>query len=157
MQSISNNETKFWHVWSALDAKTSTDVHWVISAAATCEKYAKLKQFLLKTFPLSSWERAERMLAMTKLGDRKPSPLVNYLAPPSASMDLKCSYMSSCVHSLLMSKMPSLPLIAQIWRALATGQISLWHAPAARLSLSAQCFPQRTPLTHFLKTYLAKT
>lgn len=63
---------------SALDAETSTRAHRVIASASTGEKYVELKEFLLKT-SLSRWERTERVLAVSELGDRKPSALVNYL------------------------------------------------------------------------------
>lgn len=75
----SNDETKFWHVLAALDAETSAHTARTIFQAKTRSKYQAIKEFLIKTFSPSCWERAEQILSLTDLGDWRPLAIVNYM------------------------------------------------------------------------------
>lgn len=50
-----------------------------LTQAPARQKHQTLKKFPLYTFSLLRWERAEKILTTTDLGDRKPSALVNHL------------------------------------------------------------------------------
>ena len=68
-----DDETCYYHVVAALSSSTAARVVHLITSPPTEWKYAFLKAHLLKTFELSYLERANRLLDMPGLGDRKPS------------------------------------------------------------------------------------
>lgn len=79
LRGISADETKFWHVLASLDVDTLAHMSCVIAQVKSGEKYTTLKSFLIKCYSLTSWERADRVLATTHLGDRRPSHLASHL------------------------------------------------------------------------------
>lgn len=50
-----------------------------ISQDKTRSKYEEIKDFLIKTFSPSRWERVEQILTLSELGDRSPSAVINYM------------------------------------------------------------------------------
>lgn len=79
IRGISQDSTRYWHLAASLDASTASRAARVTKRYAGTLKYQHLKDWLLKTFGFSKFERAERILAVTGLGDRKPSELADYL------------------------------------------------------------------------------
>lgn len=79
IRSVTNDDTKFWCMLASLDAETSTHASRVVRNAKASSKYQSLKDHLIKTYTLSRWERAERILSTHDLGDRKPSAPMNHL------------------------------------------------------------------------------
>lgn len=79
LHSVCSDNRKYWHILASLDAQTATRATCATSPVAPCVKYMTLKSFLIKAFSLSRWERAERILNTTTLGDRKPMALFNHL------------------------------------------------------------------------------
>mgnify|MGYP001554901302 CR=1 FL=1 len=77
LRGITQDETKFAHVVAVLDSQTAMQAAPVIHDPPATEKYRTLKDFLTQTFSLSEAERAERLLSMDELGDRKPSQLMS--------------------------------------------------------------------------------
>ena len=67
------DDTTRYHVVSALGRSTATRAANFLANPPDHGKYRDLKAFLLKTFGLSQSERAQRLLAIRGLGDRKPS------------------------------------------------------------------------------------
>jgi hypothetical protein len=76
IRNITNDATKYYYVISALDQDTAGRLLDVIRTPPAADKYANLKDNLLRTFGLTRRERAAKLLQMTSLGDRKPSFLL---------------------------------------------------------------------------------
>jgi len=68
---------RYWYVVAALNAETARRASSVLREGSAHGTYAELKTFLLDTYRLSSAERASRLLAITKLGDRRPSEVAD--------------------------------------------------------------------------------
>ena len=77
IRKITADETKYYHVLSALDQGTATRLLDLISSPPTDNKYEALKDRLFATFSLSKRERASRLLHTRPLGDSKPSALMD--------------------------------------------------------------------------------
>lgn len=78
LRSITVDETKFHHVVAALDQETAKRVADIfISPPPIGTKFKVLKERLLSTFSLSSYQRAQRLLQVAPLGDRSPSELMS--------------------------------------------------------------------------------
>lgn len=77
LRSITRDDTKFYYVVAALDADTSNRATHILQRPPGQDKHVTIKKFLLSTFELSEAERAEHLLNVTELGDRKPSELMD--------------------------------------------------------------------------------
>ena len=77
LRKIVADETKYYHVLSALDQATATRLLDLINNPPDDDKYQELKDRLLQTFCLSKRERASRLLHFRPLGDSKPSALMD--------------------------------------------------------------------------------
>ena len=77
IRKITNDETKYYYVLSALDQATATRLLDLINQPPTERKYGTLKERLIDTFGLSKRERASRLLHFRPLGDSKPSTLMD--------------------------------------------------------------------------------
>lgn len=71
------DSTKFYHVVAALDPPTARRLRDTIRNAPDGARYPALKARLVTAFGLSENERANRILNMHSLGDRKPSELMD--------------------------------------------------------------------------------
>ena len=74
IRKITADDTKYYHVLSALDQDTATRL---ISSPPPENKYQVLKDRLVDTFGLSKRERASLLLHTRPLGDSKPSVLMD--------------------------------------------------------------------------------
>lgn len=109
IRSVTQDETKFWHVLATLDVETSAHVSGLISLAATSQKYSTLKEFLIKTYSPTRWGHAERIISMTNWATENHLPWPTNSLPGSVSSTVTFySNKSSSVRYQRMSKMPSL-------------------------------------------------
>ncbi|KAK3792624.1 hypothetical protein RRG08_035956 [Elysia crispata] len=77
LRNLSSDDTKYFHVVAALDSQTATRVLSVIASPPLTNKYEALKSFLCSAFGLSETERANTLLDLSGLGDRKPLQLMD--------------------------------------------------------------------------------
>ena len=71
------DDTRYFHVVAALDSQTATRALSVIASPPLTNKYEALKSFLCLALGLSETERANTLLDLSGLGDRKPSELMD--------------------------------------------------------------------------------
>lgn len=77
LRGITADDTKYYHVVSALDAATAARALPVISSPPPNGKYDNLKSFLTGVFELSETEKAATLLDMKDLGDNKPTEIMD--------------------------------------------------------------------------------
>lgn len=77
IKKVTEDSTKYYYVISALDQSTASRIIHVLSNPPAEGKYDNLKKKLLETFGLSRRDRADKLLHMSGLGDRKPSELMD--------------------------------------------------------------------------------
>jgi hypothetical protein len=77
IRKITSDETKFHYVVAALDPPTARRMRDTIRGAPDGQKYATLRKRLSDTFGLDESARANKILSMRGLGDRKPSELMD--------------------------------------------------------------------------------
>lgn len=77
LRGITTDQTKFWHLVSALDSDASARVSSLLQNPPDDDKYPALKKHLLDAFDLSEEERARRLFAISDLGDLRPSELAD--------------------------------------------------------------------------------
>ncbi|KAK3803425.1 hypothetical protein RRG08_041015 [Elysia crispata] len=77
LKSISQDETKYYHVVASLDTTTATRALSIITNPPTTNKYPVIKSFLTSAFGLSEEERASALFGLRGLGDSKPSELMD--------------------------------------------------------------------------------
>ncbi len=77
LRKITADDTKYYHVLSALDQDTATRLLDLISSPPAENKYEALRDRLVDTFGLSKRERACLLLHARPLGDSKPSVLMD--------------------------------------------------------------------------------
>lgn len=75
LRQITAEDTKFCHVVAALDPSIAASCTAILESAPGTERYQYLKKALTDRFQLSEEERADRLLDMQTLGDRRPSEL----------------------------------------------------------------------------------
>lgn len=90
LRGVSQDQTKYWHVVAALDSATATRAAFVLEDPPADGKYEAVKDFLVSTFGLSQQQRAQRMLAISDLGDRQPSELMDVMLRLHGSHDRQC-------------------------------------------------------------------
>lgn len=78
-RNISLEETHYFYVVSSLDAATSVRVAPFLLNLVPRYSYTELKKLLLDTYRLSDDERARLFLNMIKLGDRRPSEVMDQM------------------------------------------------------------------------------
>ena len=76
-KNISQDQTKYDYVVSALDANTAEEIQHILLNPPTTGKYESLKNELNKTFGKSQFERDSELLNINGLGDRRPSALLH--------------------------------------------------------------------------------
>ena len=77
IRGVTADETMYHYVIAALDNDTSRTVRAFILNPPLKDKYDALKAYLTKRFEPSDQERAERIFAITTLGDQKPSEVMD--------------------------------------------------------------------------------
>ncbi|XP_043862592.1 uncharacterized protein LOC122756652 [Drosophila santomea] len=87
---ISSDNTRYYHLISALDADIMTEVSDVLVQPSEVNKYEHLKEIIIKRFTESPDRQLQRALLELDLGDKKPSQLLRQmttLADGRASAD----------------------------------------------------------------------
>ena len=77
VRGVTSDQTKFYHVLSALDMDTAGRMIDFLRDPPADDKYKSLKSLLIQTFGLTRRDRANKLLHMPGLGDRKPSALMD--------------------------------------------------------------------------------
>lgn len=77
LRGITDENAKFDHVITSLDAITVANVSNLMRNRPTTTPYTRLRQRLAHIYELSDRERASRLLDIGHLGDQKPSELAN--------------------------------------------------------------------------------
>ena len=77
LRNLSSDDTRYFHVVAAPDSQTATRALSVIASPPLTNKYEALKSFLCSAFRLSETERANTLLDLRGLGDRKHSELMD--------------------------------------------------------------------------------
>lgn len=78
LKGITSDDTKYHHVISSLDQATAKRIQDIlVSPPPVGLKYMTLKDRLLASFTLSSYQRAKRLIQVAPLGDRTPSALLD--------------------------------------------------------------------------------
>ena len=73
---ITQDQTKYDHVVSALDINTADEVQSVLLNPPAMNKYDTLKRALIKTFGKSQAQKDAELLNLNGLGDRRPTALM---------------------------------------------------------------------------------
>ena len=73
VHNVTDDDTRFYHVVTSMSCSTALKAESFVSAPPPHGKYTGLKAHLLELFELSQQERADRLLELSDLGDRKPS------------------------------------------------------------------------------------
>lgn len=92
----------------------------LLAPPESSQKYQALKDFLIRTYSPSHWECTKRILAVTDLGDRKPSAHANQLLTwlREFSLDILLQQVSlGWVPYLHMYRMLLLAATSLTWRA----------------------------------------
>ena len=76
IQKITEEKTKYSYLVAALDEDTAIQVGDFLDNPPADERYTKLKDRLTQKLVLSEQERADKLLHLGQLGDRKPSQLM---------------------------------------------------------------------------------
>lgn len=77
IRNITADSTKFYYVVAALDPPTARRLRDTIKSAPEGSRYTTLRTRITDTFALTESERANRILNMHGLGDRKPSEIMD--------------------------------------------------------------------------------
>lgn len=78
VKGISTDETKYHYVVASLDQSMAIRiVDLLTSPSPKGTRYSTLKERLISTFTLSSYQRARRLIQVSPLGDRTPSELMD--------------------------------------------------------------------------------
>ncbi len=76
---ITCDNTKYHHAVTGLDKSTAEEISAFLLNPPATNKYAALKQILISTFGLTQTEKDAQLLAISGLGDRKPSALLRHM------------------------------------------------------------------------------
>ena len=79
IRQINADDIMYWHVVAALDRDIAASCTPILEAAPSKHKYPYLKRKLLERFELSEAERADKLLDIRDLGDRRPSELADLI------------------------------------------------------------------------------
>ena len=90
LRGINQDQTKYWHVVAALDSATATRAASILDDPPNDDKYQTLKRFLLDAYGLSEQQRAQQLLSITDLGDRKPTELLDTMLRLHGKHDSQC-------------------------------------------------------------------
>ena len=75
-KNITQDQTRYDYVVSALDFKTAEEVHDVLVNPPESNKHVTLKRALVKAFGKTQAQRDSELLNLNGLGDRKPTALL---------------------------------------------------------------------------------
>jgi len=76
---ITCDDTKYHHAVTGLDKSAAEEISAFLLNPPETDKYAALKKTLISTFGLTQAEKDAQLLAISGLGDRKPSALLRHM------------------------------------------------------------------------------
>jgi hypothetical protein len=79
IRGITNETTRFYHVVAVLNSDVAARVSNTLRNPPAATPYTALKQALLAKYGLTDYERAVAINAITNLGDRKPSEMMDHM------------------------------------------------------------------------------
>ena len=88
-KNITSDETKYHHAVTGLDKSTAEEISAFLLNPPSNGKYEGLKAILIKTYGLTQTEKDAQLLAISGLGDRKPSGLLRYMDSLTSPADQK--------------------------------------------------------------------
>ena len=94
--------TKYNYAVTALDQSVAEEISAFLCAPPASNKYTSLKTLLIRTYGLTQAEKDARLLAISGLGDRKPSALLRYMDSLTSVEDRK----TTLYKALFLSHMP---------------------------------------------------
>jgi len=101
-KNITADNTKYHHAVAALDKTVAEEISAFICDPPQSNKYGKLKELLIKVYGLSQADKDARLLAISGLGDRKPSALLRYMDSLTTAEDRK----TTVYRALFISHLP---------------------------------------------------
>ena len=99
-KAITQDETKYNYVVSALDNATAKEVQSVLTRPPEDEKYVALKEALVKAFGKTQAQKDAELLGLCGLGDMKPTALLR-------KMDSLNSDPATIYRALFLSQLPT--------------------------------------------------
>ncbi|GFR93682.1 retrovirus-related Pol polyprotein [Elysia marginata] len=105
-KNITQDQTRYDYVVSALDVKTAEEVQDVLVKPPNADKYDTIKKALIKAFGKSQAQRDSKLLNLNGLGDRKPTALLSKITalnddPQTLKRALFLSNLPANVRSIL--------------------------------------------------------
>ena len=89
LKNITNEDTKFHHVVAVLDQGTAQRAASILKNPPAVDKYTALKKCLMSNCSASNLARAQTLLNMSSLGDRKPSDVFTLMETHRGSMSFE--------------------------------------------------------------------
>lgn len=77
IRKITEDDTMYWHIIAALTGDVAERAARIIDDPPKTQKYKAIKTFLLRRYSLTESQRADKLLAITSLGDRSPTELAD--------------------------------------------------------------------------------
>lgn len=84
---IKDQDTQFNYIAAALDNASAGEVKSILLRPPTVDKYKKLKSALINTFAKSQAQKDAELLAISGLGDRKPTALLRRIQALNSNTD----------------------------------------------------------------------
>lgn len=101
-KNITADDTKYYHTLTGLDKSTAEEISAFINNPPQSDKYKKLKERLISIYGLTQADKDARLLAISGLGDRKPSSLLRYMDSLTTPDDQK----TTIYRALFLSHLP---------------------------------------------------
>lgn len=95
-------DTRYNYVVSALDKTVAEEIAAFICAPPTADKYDAVKALLIDVYGLKQSEKDKQLLAISGLGDRKPTALLRFMDSLTAPADRK----TTIYRALFLSHLP---------------------------------------------------
>ena len=89
LKRITEDDTKYWHIISALSGEVAERAARIIDHPPKTQKYEAIKAFLLRRYSLTESQRADKLLAISSLGDRTPTELADEMLRINGEHDPK--------------------------------------------------------------------
>ena len=101
-RAISVDSTKFNYVVQSLDNNTAAEVEHIIMSPPATGSYAAIKAALINSYGISEEKKADSLLNMGGLGDRKPTSLLRHMKSlnPDQETLFRCLFMSKLPHEV---------------------------------------------------------
>ena len=137
LRNVTVDDTKFWYVVSNLDRDAADRCTAFLEAVPDTDKYPAIKRHLIRCFDLSDEERADRLLDLNQLGDRRPSELADVILRLCGTRDL-----NFLLRRIFMRALP-----CRIRSAIATCHVKGLQELAAEADLAMTSTAADTPVT----------